>query len=62
MDEQHDTIARSPSEPDPEEQLRTTADGWRAPLDDTEAEESGDEVARGAENAARQRGFGREGS
>ena len=62
MDEQNETMARSPGESDPEEQLRTTADDWREPLHGTEAEESADEVARGAENAARQPGFGREGS
>ncbi|MDP8904848.1 MAG: hypothetical protein M3N29_05950 [Chloroflexota bacterium] len=46
---------------DSEEQLRTTAEHWRqAPTG--EADESADEVARGAEQAAEQPDFGREGS
>ena len=45
-----------------EEELKTTAAGWREPLRGTDAEDSGDEVARGAENAADQPGYGREGS
>ena len=46
---------------DPEEELTATADAWREPLRGTDVEESADEVARGAENARRQPGYGREG-
>lgn len=45
-----------------DEELAATAAGWREPLRGTEAEDSADEVARGAENAAEQPGYGREGS
>jgi hypothetical protein len=45
----------------PEEELKKTAEGWRTTLDE-EAEESADEVARGADRAAEQPDFGREGS
>ncbi len=62
MDEHDDTTAGSPDGQDADEQLTNTADDWREPLRGTDAEESGDQVARGAENAARQPGFGREGS
>lgn len=47
---------------DSEKQLETTADHWRNGLEGTDAEESADEVARGAERAAEQPEFGREGS
>lgn len=45
-----------------DEELHTTADHWREPLRGTEAEDSADEVARGAEQATEQPGYGREGS
>ena len=62
MDEQEVNDAARPDEQEADEQLRTTADDWRESLRGTEAEDSADEVARGADNAARQPGFGREGS
>jgi len=61
--EQEQVDKRSPDEErEPEEELRTTAEAWRAPLRGTEAEESGEEVARGAERASEQPDYGREGS
>ena len=44
-----------------EEELKNTAEGWRTTLDDA-AEESAEEVARGADRAAEQPDFGREGN
>lgn len=49
-------------EAEAEETLTKTADAWRAGLEGTEAEDSADEVARGADQAAEQPGYGREGS
>jgi hypothetical protein len=46
---------------DADEELATTAESWREPLRGTDVEEAADEIARGAENAARQPGYGREG-
>jgi hypothetical protein len=45
-----------------DEELGTTAEHWRQPLRGTDAEASADEVARGAEQAKEQPGYGREGS
>lgn len=45
-----------------EEQLETTAEGWRKGLDDPDAAHAAEEVARGADRAAEQPDFGREGS
>jgi hypothetical protein len=47
---------------DPEQQLTETAEFWRTDMTDTDAADSADEVARGADQAAEQPGFGREGS
>ena len=45
-----------------QDQLEQTADGWRSGARGTEAEESADEVASGADRAAQQPDYGREGS
>jgi hypothetical protein len=47
---------------DAQQQLEDTAEAWRSGLDGTDAEESANEVAQGADRAADQPGFGREGS
>lgn len=44
-----------------DEKLETTADHWRQTAEGSPAEDSADEVARGAERAAEQPGYGREG-
>ena len=62
MNERDENGAAPPDEREADEQLRTTAEDWRESVRGTDAEKSADEVARGAENAARQPGFGREGS
>jgi hypothetical protein len=50
-----------PNHESSDEQLETTAEHWREGHEGGEAEESAAEVARGAERAAQQPGFGREG-
>jgi hypothetical protein len=45
-----------------ENELDTTAEHWRNPLRDTEAQPAADEIAQGAEQAKEQPGYGREGS
>ena len=62
--DQGDDRREPDAEPEPEAhgELATTAEQWREGLEDTEAEDSADEVARGAERAAEQPDYGREGS
>lgn len=60
------TCGRAPqhqamSEDDAQQQLEETAESWRTDVDGTEAEASANEVADGAERAAQQPDFGREG-
>lgn len=56
-------LSEPPSPPaDANEELQNTAAGWRSDVDDTEAADSAEKVARGAERAAEQPGYGREGS
>ena len=45
-----------------QQELAETADGWRSGARGSEAEESADEVAHGADRAAEQPDYGREGS
>ena len=47
---------------DAQDQLGQTADAWRSGTHGTEVQQSADEVASGAERAAEQPGYGREGS
>lgn len=47
---------------DAQEQLGQTADAWRSSTRDSEIQDSADEVASGAERAAGQPDYGREGS
>lgn len=49
------------SEDEAQQQLEETAEFWRTDIDGTEAEASANEVADGAERAAQQPDFGREG-
>jgi hypothetical protein len=44
-----------------QQQLEETADAWRSDVDDSEAHESAEEVAQGADRASRQPDYGREG-
>lgn len=50
-----------PTNTEADDELATTAEAWREPLRGTEVEDTADEIARGAENATRQPGYGREG-
>lgn len=62
---EHDEIERSgPADTGAtaDEQLETTAAHWREPARGTEAEQSAEEVARGAEQAADQPDYGIEGN
>jgi uncharacterized protein YhfF len=49
------------SEDEAQQQLEETAESWRTDVEDTEAEDSADQVAEGAERAAQQPDYGREG-
>jgi hypothetical protein len=49
------------SEDEAQQQLHETADFWRSDVEGTEAEESAEKVAEGAERAAQQPDYGREG-
>ena len=49
-------------EDEPTHELENTAAAWRSDIDDTDAAESAEEVARGADRATEQPGYGREGS
>ncbi len=46
----------------PEEVLKSTAEQWRESAQGTDADTSAEEVASGADRAAEQPGYGREGS
>jgi hypothetical protein len=56
------STAPRPSEEEATDELENTAAAWRSDIDDTEAAESAEEVARGADRANEQPGYGREGS
>jgi hypothetical protein len=55
------TDDKQPNQESSDEQLETTAEHWREGHEGSEAEESAIEVAEGADRAAEQPGFGREG-
>lgn len=51
-----------PRTTDADAELERTAEAWRSTAEGTSAEDAADEVARGADRAAEQPGYGREGS
>jgi hypothetical protein len=57
---------KQPAQPgatdNPEQVLKSTAEEWRESAQGTDAESSAEEVASGADQAAEQPGYGREGS
>ncbi len=57
-----ESIEPRPRNDNAADELENTAAAWRSNTDDTEAAESAEEVARGADRASEQPGYGREGS
>ncbi len=62
MDRNSDQPTDIQHEDDAEHQLKRTADDWRSGMDGTDAEDAADKVAEGADRAAEQPDYGREGS